>query len=64
MVSKIATGTFIDRSGHRNPVVLLTNAFRVITASLLLVRNLPDAGIFVAYYLSGTSFVVNPIIYG
>jgi ACS family pantothenate transporter-like MFS transporter len=28
------------------------------------VRDLPDAGILTAHYISGTSFIVNPILYG
>lgn len=62
--SQILAGIFIDRTGHRLPMVILAAALQLITASLLLVRNLPDAGIFIAHYLSGTSFIVNPIMYG
>jgi ACS family pantothenate transporter-like MFS transporter len=64
IVSQIAAGTFIDRTGHRLPMVIFAACMQLITASLLLVRNLPDAGIFTAHYLSGTSFIVNPILYG
>lgn len=64
VVSQIIAGTIIDRTGHRIPMVIFAGAMQLITASLLLVRDLPDAGIFVAHYISGTSFIVNPVLYG
>jgi ACS family pantothenate transporter-like MFS transporter len=64
IVSQIAAGFFIDRTGHRLPMVIVGASLQLVTAILLLVRNLPDAGIFTAYYISGSSFIVNPIMYG
>jgi hypothetical protein len=64
IVSQVVAGTFIDHTGHRLPMVFFAGAMQLITASLLLVRDLPDAGIFTAHYLSGTSFIVNPVMYG
>jgi ACS family pantothenate transporter-like MFS transporter len=64
VVSQILAGTFIDATGHRLPMVVFAAVMQFITASLLLVRNLPDAGIFTAHYICGTSFMVNPILYG
>jgi MFS family permease len=64
IISQILAGIFIDRTGHRLPMVIFAAAMQLVTASLLLVRNLPDAGIFTAHYLSGTSFIVNPLMYG
>ncbi|KAH9865814.1 hypothetical protein J1614_009401 [Plenodomus biglobosus] len=64
IASQIVAGIFIDRTGHRLPMVVFAAAMQLITASLLLVRDLPDAGIFTAHYLSGTSFIVNPLLYG
>jgi ACS family pantothenate transporter-like MFS transporter len=64
IVSQIFAGFFIDQTGHRMPMVLFAAAMQLITASLLLVRNMSDGGIFTAHYLSGTSFIVNPVMYG
>ncbi|KAH3912892.1 hypothetical protein HBH56_108850 [Parastagonospora nodorum] len=64
IVSQIVAGAYIDHTNHRLPAVLFAAAMQVITASLLLVRDMSDAGIFVAHYLSGTSFIVNPVMYG
>lgn len=64
VVSQILSGIFIDHTGHRMPMVIFAGAAQLVTASLLLVRNMSDSGIFVAHYLSGTSFIVNPVMYG
>jgi ACS family pantothenate transporter-like MFS transporter len=64
VVSQILGGAFIDRTGHRLPMVVFGGVMQLVTASLLLVRDLPDAGILTAHYISGTSFIVNPILYG
>lgn len=64
IVSQILSGWFIDRTNHRIPMVIFAGAAQLVTASLLLVRNMSDSGIFLAHYLSGTSFIVNPLMYG
>jgi ACS family pantothenate transporter-like MFS transporter len=64
IVSQIGAGIFIDRTGHRLPMIVFAAAMQLVTASLLLVRNLSDAGIFTAHYICGTSFIVNPLMYG
>ncbi|KAI1669717.1 MFS general substrate transporter [Pyrenophora tritici-repentis] len=64
VVSQILAGAFIDHTGHRLPMVIFAGVMQLVTASLLLVRNLPDAGVFAAHYISGTSFIVNPVMYG
>ncbi|OAL05285.1 MFS general substrate transporter [Phaeosphaeriaceae sp. SRC1lsM3a] len=64
IVSQIVAGTFIDHTGHRLPMVIFAAVIQLVTASLLLVPNLSDAGVFTAHYLCGTSFIVNPVMYG
>jgi ACS family pantothenate transporter-like MFS transporter len=64
IASQIGAGWFIDRTNSRMPMIVFAAAIQLVTASLLLVRNLPDAGVFTAHYLSGTSFIVNPVMYG
>lgn len=63
IVSQVTAGFIIDRTGQRLPMVIAGALLQLVTAALLLVRNLSDAGIFTAFYLSGTSFVVNPIMF-
>jgi ACS family pantothenate transporter-like MFS transporter len=64
IVSNIGAGYIIDATAQRLPMVLLTGVFQLISASLLLVRDIPTAGAFVAFYLAGTSYIVNPLLYG
>jgi ACS family pantothenate transporter-like MFS transporter len=64
IVSQIAAGTYIDATGHRLPMVLFAAFCQLTTSILLLIPKMPDAGIFTAHYLSGTSFIVNPLMYG
>ncbi|KAL7776530.1 hypothetical protein CFE70_006946 [Pyrenophora teres f. teres 0-1] len=64
IVSQILAGAFIDHTGQRMPMIIFAGVMQLVTASLLLVRNLSDAGIFTAYYISGTSYIVNPVMYG
>jgi ACS family pantothenate transporter-like MFS transporter len=64
IVSQILGGAFIDHTGHRLPMVIFSASVQFVVAVLLLQRNLSDAGTFTAYYLSGTSYIVNPIMYG
>jgi ACS family pantothenate transporter-like MFS transporter len=42
----------------------LASLLQFIVAVLLLIPDLPTTGIFLAFYLSGTSYIVNPILYG
>lgn len=63
IVAQVIGGIIIDRTGQRIPVAIFAAAMQLVTASLLLVRNLPDAGIFTAHYLGGTSFIVVPVMY-
>ena len=55
---------FIDRIGRRMPMVIFAGTAQLVTASQLLVRNMSDSDVFVAYYPSGMSFTVNPVMYG
>ncbi|THX86727.1 pantothenate transporter-like protein [Aureobasidium pullulans] len=47
----------------RIPMVIFA-AMQLVTAILLLQPHLTDAGVFTAHYLSATSFIVNPVMYG
>jgi ACS family pantothenate transporter-like MFS transporter len=64
IVSNIAAGYIIDATSQRIPMVILTGVLQLVSASLLLVRDLSTAGAFVAFYIAGTSYIVNPILYG
>jgi ACS family pantothenate transporter-like MFS transporter len=64
IVSNIGAGYVIDMTNRRVPMVILAGILQLVVSILLLVPTLPTAGVFFAFYLSGTSYIVNPIIYG
>lgn len=64
IVSNIGAGYVIDMTNRRIPMVILAGLLQLLVAILLLIPSLPTAGVFFAFYLSGTSYIVNPILYG
>jgi len=64
IVSNIGAGYVIDMTNHRIPMVILAGTLQLLVAILLLIPSLPTAGVFFAFYLAGTSYIVNPIMYG
>jgi ACS family pantothenate transporter-like MFS transporter len=64
IVSNIGAGYVIDLTNRRIPMVILAGVLQLVVAILLLIPALPTAGVFFAFYLAGTSYIVNPIIYG
>jgi ACS family pantothenate transporter-like MFS transporter len=64
IVSNIGAGYVIDFTNRRIPMVILAGCLQLIVAVLLLIPNLSTPGVFFAFYLSGTSYIVNPIMYG
>ena len=64
IVSNIGAGYVIDMTNRRIPMVILAGILQLLVAILLLIPNLSTAGTFFAFYLSGTSYIVNPVLYG
>jgi ACS family pantothenate transporter-like MFS transporter len=60
IVSNIGAGYIIDTTNRRIPMVIL----QLLVAVLLLIPSLSTAGTFFAFHLAGTSYIVNPILYG
>lgn len=64
IVSNVGAGYVIDMTNRRIPMVLLAGVLQLLVAILLLIPDLSIAGTFFAFYLAGTSYIVNPILYG
>jgi ACS family pantothenate transporter-like MFS transporter len=64
IVSNIGAGYVIDLTNRRIPMAILAGVLQLLVAILLLIPKLSTAGIFFAFYLAGTSYIVNPILYG
>lgn len=64
IISNVGAGYVIDLTNRRLPMVLLAGGLQLLVSVMLLIPTLPPAGVFFAFYLSGTSYIVNPILYG
>lgn len=66
MVSNFLAAVHIDATGRRVPMGVLAALLQLVCAAMLLVPpdKLGFAGAFVAFYLSGTSYMINPVLYG
>lgn len=64
IVSNIGAGYVIDVTNRRVPMVIVAGSLQLIVVILLLNPNLPTAGVFFGFYLAGTSYIVNPVLYG
>ncbi|KAF2014037.1 MFS general substrate transporter [Aaosphaeria arxii CBS 175.79] len=64
IVSNIGAGYVIDMTNRRIPMAILASILQLTVALMLLIPTLPTTATFVAFYLSGTSYIVNPILYG
>jgi len=64
IVSMILAGFYMDRTNRNVEVGIVTGLLQMICGALLVVPSLATGGTFFAYYLSGTSFMVNPLLYG
>jgi ACS family pantothenate transporter-like MFS transporter len=64
IVSNIGAGYVIDMTNRRIPMVILAGMLQLVVSILLLIPTLPTSGVFFAFYLSGTSYIANPILYG
>jgi MFS transporter, ACS family, pantothenate transporter len=54
----------MDYTGTRVPMAILAALLQIIVGIMLLVPSLPFAGTFFAFYLAGTAYMVNPLIFG
>jgi ACS family pantothenate transporter-like MFS transporter len=54
----------MDATGTRIPMAILAVVLQLTAAAMLLVPTLSFAGTFFAFYLSGTAYMVLPLIFG
>ncbi|PSN71614.1 MFS general substrate transporter [Corynespora cassiicola Philippines] len=64
IVSNVGAGYVIDITNRRIPMTIVAGILQLVVAIMLLIPSLPQAGTFFAFYLSGTSYIVNPLLYG
>ncbi|KAK1596736.1 major facilitator superfamily transporter [Colletotrichum navitas] len=64
IVTNILAAWHMDATGTRVPMVVLVCIIQIVCAAMLLVPTLPFAGTMFAFYLSGSSYMVNPLVFG
>ncbi|UPK92388.1 hypothetical protein LCI18_003323 [Fusarium solani-melongenae] len=64
IVANMLAAWHMDATGQRIPAAIAAILLQVVVGSMLLVRDIPFAGTFFAFYLSGTAYAVNPLIFG
>lgn len=64
IVSELLTSWYVDRTGHRLRTGIFICSIQVACAAILVVPDIPHAATFVAYYVSGSSFAISPLLYG
>ena len=64
ITSMILAGMYMDRTKRYMDVGVVTGILQFMTGAMLVAPTLPDAGTFFAFYVSGSSFMVNPLLYG
>jgi MFS transporter, ACS family, pantothenate transporter len=64
IVTNLCAAVYIDATDRRVPIGILAGVLQLISACLLLDPNLSVAGTFFAYYNAGTSYMINPLLFG
>ncbi|KAJ5405917.1 Major facilitator superfamily domain general substrate transporter [Penicillium sp. CMV-2018d] len=64
IVANMAAAWHMDVTGQRVPMAVLACLLSIVVGSMLLVPNLSFAGTFFAFYLAGSAYMVNPLIFG
>lgn len=64
IVSNLLAAVYIDATDRRVPMGILACGLQLISAVLLLIPNLSTAGTFFAFYNAGTSYIINPMLFG
>ncbi|KAM0329542.1 hypothetical protein ACHAQA_004851 [Verticillium albo-atrum] len=64
IVSNMLAAWHMDVTGQRIPMAIVACLLEVVVGAMLLVPTLPFAGTFFAFYLAGTAYMVNPLIFG
>jgi ACS family pantothenate transporter-like MFS transporter len=64
IISSLSAAVYIDATGKRIPMGFLACGLQLISAILLLVPHLSTAGTLFAFYNAGTSYIINPLLFG
>lgn len=63
IVSNLMAAVYIDATGRRVPMGILACALQLVVTIILFIRSSPWAAIMFAFYLAGSSYIVNPLLF-
>lgn len=64
IVANMVAAWHMDVTGKRVPMAILACLLQIVVGSMLLVPSLSFTGTFFGFYLAGTAYMVNPLIFG
>ncbi|KAL5040962.1 major facilitator superfamily domain-containing protein [Aspergillus fruticulosus] len=64
IVSNISAAIYIDATGQRVPMGILACGLQLVSTIILLVPSSGWGATMFAFYLAGSSFIVNPLLFG
>ena len=64
IVSNMLAAIYIDATGKRVPMGILACGFQLISTIILFIPNMKWGATMFAFYLAGTSYIVNPLLFG
>lgn len=64
IVANLSAAVYIDSTGRRVPMGILACALQLISAVILIVPDVSFSATMFAYYCAGTSYIVNPLLFG
>ncbi|KAI0475095.1 MFS general substrate transporter [Xylariaceae sp. FL0804] len=64
IVSNLLAAVYIDATGRRVPMGLLACGLQLISAIILIVPGISFGASMFAFYLAGTAYIVNPLLFG
>ncbi|KAI6779862.1 uncharacterized protein J7T54_001950 [Emericellopsis cladophorae] len=64
IIAELGTAAYLDRTGHRVRTGIAIVLVQVVCAIILIIPDAPRAAYFFAFYASGSSFAISPLLYG
>ncbi|KAH7027230.1 major facilitator superfamily domain-containing protein [Microdochium trichocladiopsis] len=64
IVSNLLGAVYIDATGRRVPMGVVAVTLQLVATILLIIPNMPWAATMFAYYLAGSAYMVNSLLFG
>ncbi|CZS86107.1 unnamed protein product [Fusarium graminearum] len=64
ILANMVAAWYMDATGQRVPMAIACVILQIVVGSMLLVKNLSMGATMFAFYLAGSAYMVNPLIFG